>query len=72
MIGRATSSGKPITEGRIIFDPAKVNRLTEVARTAEIGPDGTYKVTTLIGENRVTVAIPGRRMKAGAPDVQRI
>ena len=30
----------------------------------------TYKVTTLIGDNRVTVAIPGRPMKKGTPYVQ--
>jgi hypothetical protein len=68
--GRVESAGKPITKGQVIFDPSNVSRPREVARTAEIGPDGTYKVTTLIGENRVTVAIPGRRPKAGSPYVQ--
>jgi hypothetical protein len=70
--GRVESEGKPITRGQVIFDPANVNRPGESARTAEIGPDGTYRVTTLIGENRVTVAIPGRRPKAGAPYVQQV
>lgn len=68
--GRVTTPGKPITKGQVIFDPANVNRPREAARTAEIGPDGSYKVTTLIGENRVTVAIPGRPMKKGTPYVQ--
>jgi hypothetical protein len=70
--GRVESAGKPITKGRVLFDPANVNRPREAARTAEIGPDGTYKITTLIGENRVTVAIPGRPSKAGSLPVQLI
>jgi hypothetical protein len=70
--GRVTSSGKPLTRGRVIFDPSNVNRRSQAARTAAIGADGTYQVTTLIGENRVTVAIPGRHTKAGAPYVQQI
>jgi hypothetical protein len=70
--GRVVTSGKPITKGQVIFDPANVNRPREAARTADIAPDGSYKVTTLIGENRVTVAIPGRARKAGSPYVQEI
>ncbi len=70
--GRVVSSGKPITKGQVIFDPANVKRPREAARTAEIGRDGTYQVTTLIGDNRVTVAIPGRPKKAGSPYVQQI
>jgi hypothetical protein len=68
--GHVRSSGKPITKGQVIFDPANVNRPNVSARSSEIGPDGAYKVTTLIGENRVTVAIPGRRPNVGAPYVQ--
>ncbi len=70
--GRVISSGKPIVKGQVIFDPANVNRPREAARTAEIARDGTYQVTTLIGDNRVTVAIPGRVRKAGSPYVQQI
>jgi hypothetical protein len=70
--GRVTTAGKPITQGQVIFDPANINRRGETARTAEIGPDGTYTITTLIGENRVTVAIPGRTRKAGSPYVQQV
>jgi hypothetical protein len=69
--GRVMSAGKPITRGRVILDPANVNRPREAARTAEIAEDGTYKATTLVGENRITVAIPGRPMKKGTPQVQR-
>ena len=70
--GHVTSEGKPITKGRVIFDPANVNRRSEAARTAEIRKDGSYEVNTLIGENRVTVAIPGRSQKKGAPHVQQV
>jgi hypothetical protein len=69
--GRVTAQGKPVTKGQIIFDPANVNRPTEPARTTELRADGTYDVTTLIGANRVTVAIPGRAAKAGFPYIQR-
>jgi hypothetical protein len=70
--GHVTSEGQPVTKGQVIFDPANVNRPRESARTAEIRKDGTYEVKTLIGENRVTVAIPGRSRKKAAPYVQQI
>lgn len=67
MTGRVTSPGKPVSKGQIIFDPANVNRPGEPARTAEIRKDGSYEVKTLIGANRVTVSIPARPRKPGAP-----
>jgi hypothetical protein len=70
--GRVSSQGKAVTKGQVIFDPANVNRKTVVARTAEIRNDGTYEVTTLIGANRVTVAIPGRTTKSGFPYFQQM
>ena len=70
--GSVTSQGKPVTTGKVIFDPANVNRPNEPAAMAEIGKDGTYEVKTLIGANRVTVAIPGRLTKGGAPYVQQL
>jgi hypothetical protein len=70
--GRVTSQGKPITSGKVIFDPANVNRRNESAATADIRQDGSYEVKTLIGANRVTVAVPGRLTKASAPYVQQI
>jgi hypothetical protein len=70
--GRVASQGKPITSGKVIFDPANVNRPNERAATAEIRKDGSYELKTLIGANRVTVAIPGRLTKAGSPYVQQI
>ena len=70
--GSVTSQGKPVTTGKVIFDPANVNRPNEPAAMAEIGKDGRYEVKTLIGANRVTVAMPGRRTPAGSPYVQQI
>jgi hypothetical protein len=70
--GRVMSNGAPVTKGQVIFDPANLNRLREAARTAQIRPDGTYEVTTLIGENRVTVAVPGMRRPKGAPYLHQI
>ena len=70
--GRVTSQGEPITSGSVIFDPANVNRPNEPAATAKIRQDGSYEVKTLIGANRVTVAVPGRLTKTSAPYVQKI
>jgi hypothetical protein len=70
--GRITLAGKPVTKGQVIFDPANVNRKTVTARTADIRSDGTYEVKTLIGANRVTVAIPQPPTKTGHPYVQQI
>jgi len=58
--GTVTAEGKPATSGRVTFDPANVNRRTALAHTAEIGKDGTYTVTTLIGENAVQVEARGQ------------
>ncbi|HKI20137.1 MAG TPA: hypothetical protein VKA15_19765 [Isosphaeraceae bacterium] len=70
--GRVMSVGQPVAKGQVIFDPANVNRPAEPARTAEIRKDGTFEVTTLIGANRVTVAIPSRPRKKIAPYVQQV
>jgi hypothetical protein len=72
--GRVVSQGKPVTKGQVVFDPANINRPNESARLAEIRKDGSYEVTTLIGANRVTVAIPGQptRKKQVSPHVQLI
>jgi hypothetical protein len=70
--GLVTLQGKPVTTGKVVFDPANINRPNEPAATAEIRKDGTFEVKTLIGANRVTVAIPGGHTKAGSPYVQKI
>jgi hypothetical protein len=45
--------GVPATEGEIIFNPANYKRKDATQRTAPIGKDGTYTITTLTGENQV-------------------
>ncbi len=71
--GRVTARGKPVTKGQAVFDPANINRPTETARVGEIRADGTYQVTTLIGDNRVTLAIPGKpKDKVGASHFQKV
>jgi hypothetical protein len=55
--GTVTIKGKPATKGEVSFDPANVSRNVG-ARTAPIGADGSYTVTTLLGGNVVRVATP--------------
>ncbi|WP_220369777.1 hypothetical protein [Paludisphaera rhizosphaerae] len=40
------------------FDPSNSSRRDAGARTAPIGPDGSYKVVTLVGGNIVRVSTP--------------
>ena len=55
--GTVTVKGKPLTKGEIIFDPSNINRPV-APRTAPLGPDGSYTIKTLTGENSVTVRGP--------------
>jgi hypothetical protein len=50
--GVITIKGKPVTSGRVIFDPANFKRKVE-PRKADIGKDGSYSIKTLVGENVV-------------------
>ena len=50
--GVITIKGKPVTSGRVVFDPANIKRNVET-RKAEIGNDGSYSIKTLVGENVV-------------------
>jgi len=56
--GTVKVRGKPVTAGKISFDPSNVARKSEPARTAPIGSDGSYTVKTLIGLNQVTFSGP--------------
>ena len=56
--GTVTVLGKPATKGQVIFDPSNINRPQAPIRTAEIGADGAYRATTLVGSNAVTVVVP--------------
>ena len=48
--------GKPVTNGRVTFRSSNINRPTAQTKEAEIGKDGRYTITTLVGENFVEVA----------------
>jgi hypothetical protein len=56
--GTVTIKGKTATRGKVTFDPTNIQRPTAKASTAEIGKDGTYKITAMVGENRVVVDSP--------------
>lgn len=72
--GVVTVDGKPARKGRITFNPANVNRKVGL-RTAKIQPDGTYEITTYVGQNLVSashlgVKNPRIEMAAKTFDVQ--
>ena len=56
--GTVKVNGKAVTSGQVKFNPANVNRKNAPVRTAEIKPDGSFEVTTLVGENTATVTGP--------------
>jgi hypothetical protein len=62
--GKVTLKGKPLAKAEIRFNPANVNRRTAPTATATIGDDGSYEVTTLMGENTVTLV--GRALRKNA------
>ena len=69
--GRVTVLGKPATKGRVTFDPRNINRPDARIQTAEIGDDGAYRVTTLVGPNTITVNVPRppRPMPGMSPEI---
>jgi hypothetical protein len=56
--GKVMLKGKPAAGSTISFDPSNIERKDERARSAKIGPDGSYSVTTLAGQNRVSFTGP--------------
>jgi hypothetical protein len=59
--GRVTLLGKPLAQAEIHFNPANVHRKSAPMATATIRDDGSYEVTTFVGENIITVA--GRALR---------
>jgi hypothetical protein len=51
--GVVSVKGKPATGGKINFNPANSGRIVGI-NSADIGPDGSYTVKTLTGDNQVT------------------
>jgi hypothetical protein len=64
--GTVTVNGKLASEGKVTFDPANIQRKMAKATTVDIGKDGTYKLTTLVGDNRVIVDTPEIRKDSAA------
>jgi hypothetical protein len=56
--GTVKLKGKLLTSGKILFDPANVNRKDVAGVSADISKDGTYTVKTLVGRNLVSVNAP--------------
>ncbi|MHC5541127.1 hypothetical protein ACYOEI_23135 [Singulisphaera rosea] len=57
--------GKLLDGGEIHFNPANSNRKVG-GRDAPIGKDGTYSITTLLGQNMVTISPPKNKKKSKA------
>ena len=55
--GTVTVHGKPMTSGTVTFDASNSAR-PGAARTANIKSDGTYEVSTLVGQNILRVNGP--------------
>jgi hypothetical protein len=56
--GTVKLRGKPLTAGRVVFDPGNINRADQMAREAPISKDGTYEIKALVGGNNVRLAGP--------------
>ncbi len=50
--------GKPMHGGEITFDPANYQRTDATPRIAKVGLDGTYEISTLVGQNSISVTGP--------------
>ncbi len=56
--GSVTVLGKRPRSGKVVFDPSNVRRKDTVSVSADIAEDGTYAISTLVGENRINVVTP--------------
>ncbi len=63
--GTVTIQGKRPTKGRVTFNPANYLRKTAMPRSAPIQEDGSYEVTTLLGENTITLEGTGYEKVVG-------
>lgn len=60
--GTVTFKGQLATQGKVVFDPSNYARKNVAARSADIQPDGTYQITTLIGQNQVRLEGVSKKM----------
>jgi hypothetical protein len=54
--GTVKLRGKTLDRGEIVFDPSNYKRKDAPARSAPIKKDGTYEITTFVGQNSVRLA----------------
>jgi hypothetical protein len=53
--GMVRVNGKAVNNGTVSFRTAHINRPNSPTKNVDIGKDGTYSVTTVVGENYVEV-----------------
>lgn len=59
--GKVTFKDRPLAGVDIQFNPSNVNRPSVATARASIDKDGHYEVTTLVGDNTVTLSGPALR-----------
>jgi 5-hydroxyisourate hydrolase-like protein (transthyretin family) len=57
--GTVSHKGKPVADVEVRFNAANVNRKSAPTATATTKDDGSYEVTTLVGENTVSLGGAG-------------
>lgn len=53
--GKVSQKGKPLAKIEVKFNPANVNRKEAPMVSATTGADGSYEITSLVGDNTVTL-----------------
>lgn len=53
--GKVTEKGKPLAKIEVRFNAANINRKSAPTVTAMTGEDGSYTITSLVGQNSVTL-----------------
>jgi hypothetical protein len=56
--GTVAVKGERAARGKVLFNPANINRKAAPPVSAEIARDGTYTIKTLVGRNKVSVSTP--------------
>src|SRR4051812_3404329 len=59
--GKVFYKGQPITDGKVVFNPANAKRKYVPSHEAPVSKEGTYSVTTLVGTNSIVVDGPTTR-----------
>ena len=63
--GTVKVRGKLAAKGKVFFNPANARRKDVSIREVPIGTAGTYEITTLVGENGVSIGGTGLRGDTG-------